>query len=270
LADKILILYLDSNQIVKSMTTPRLYVSAALTAGERFTADQELSKRLLRVLRLKLYEKLILFNGQSCGEFLTELVAVVDNRAVLQVEEFIAVTRESPVTIHLGQGIARGEKMDFIIQKGTELGLRKFTPLFTEYCNVKFGSDRHATKNQHWQAVAVSAAEQSGRCITPQVDVAQTFSGYLKESADAEHHDLRLILHPMACESVVTVIRGFNKIPRSIDLLVGPEGGFSEDEITLAKQHGFVPVSLGPRVLRTETAALVVTSILQAYFGDLR
>lgn len=236
---------------------PRIYFAHNLQAGDLVTLNAEASKHLLQVLRLKCGAKFIIFNN-TAGEFVASIKDSKKNLVVAAVVEFVSRNVESPLAIHLGQGIARGEKMDWIIQKSVELGISTITPLFTEYCNVKLPTDRAIKRTLHWQKIAQGASEQSGRCTVPQVAASTNLADWVVAATG-----LRLVLAPEA----KTSLRQLDAIPEQVALLVGPEGGLSPKEIGFAEEHGFVAINLGPRILRTETAALVALSILQYKWG---
>lgn len=239
---------------------PRIYLAQPLTTNSSITLPQDIAHRLQHVLRLGCDDELVVFNGEG-GEFQAKIATINKKQINVDILEWQAGIAESPLIIHLGQGIARGEKMDFIIQKAVELGANFITPLFTEFCNVKLEGERLQQRLQHWQKVAVHACEQSGRCHVPRILPAQAFSQWMDTITDY----LRIILSPEA-ES------GLYKISvthtQKIALLVGSEGGISSNETAAAIAQGFYACRLGPRILRTETAALVALSILQAKFGD--
>ena len=181
--------------------------------------------------------------------------------ANLPSRDFDATEAESPLYFHLGQVISRGEKMEFTIQKSVELGVNVITPLFSSRCGVKLGGERLDKKLQQWQKIAIAACEQCGRNRIPEIRPAMDLSHWLAE----ETTELKLNLHPRAHHSV-------NTLPppdSGVRLLVGPEGGLSDEEIEQARARGFVDILLGPRVLRTETAALTAITALQCRFGDL-
>ena len=163
--------------------------------------------------------------------------------------------------MHLGQGISRGDRMDFTLQKSVELGVSEITPLFTERCGVKLTGDRLAKKKDQWQKIVISACEQSGRVLVPKVNDPIWLEDWLKEPTD----DLKINLHPRAQHSIMSLPQQ----SENVRLLIGPEGGLSNEEIDQATQHNFVEVLIGPRVLRTETAALTAITALQCRYGDL-
>ena len=167
---------------------------------------------------------------------------------------------ESPLAVHLGQAISKGDRMDYAIQKAVELGVAAITPLYTEHGDVRLRGEREAKKLAHWQAVAASACEQCGRAVVPTVHFPMTLAEWLTERNEA----LRLVLHP-GTRGVLEQATA----PDSVALLIGPEGGLSAKDLETALAVGFMPLSLGPRILRTETAPVVALSLLQYRFGDL-
>lgn len=244
------------------MSLVRIFIDKKLSLKQHVTLDSPTSNYVVQVLRLRLNDSFLVFDGYSPGEFQARLITINKHNAIVIIEEFIVCTKESPLTINLLQGVSRGEKMDFTIQKAVELGVNTVTPIFTQYCNVKLAGERLISKIQHWQGIAISAAQQSGRCLVPKILPAQN----LITCFDIlPKNNLCLILDPKADTKITQLLQK----PDCITILVGPEGGISEPEINLAKQNNFIPISLGPRILRTETAALTAISILQAKWGDL-
>jgi len=242
------------------MSLPRVFISFPLKVGQKIELNATAFRHVVQVLRLRLNSSLVVFNGTG-NEYNVTLIEIQKNKAIVSVDELTICNKESPLSIHLGQGIARGEKMDFTIQKAVELGVNSITPLFTEYCNVKLADDRLAKRLNHWQSISVSATEQSGRCYVPKILPIQDLGSWCRTKPSG----LRLVLDP----SVTSKLSEIAVDPDNVTILVGPEGGFSNQEINYAKQNHFLPVNIGPRVLRTETAALVAISILQAKWGDL-
>lgn len=201
-----------------------------------------------------------IFNGQG-GAYLATLEDCKKKSAQVSINQFLAIDCESRLKIHLGQVISRGERMDFTVQKAVELGVHEITPLFSERCGVQLNAERASSRAQHWQNIAVSASEQCGRCRVPTVNPPQPLAHFLNH---AEGN--RLICSPSAGTNAIA------ELPQTITeltLLVGPEGGFSAVEVQQATLSGFHILALGPRVLRTETAALTAIAILQFHAGDL-
>ncbi len=188
------------------------------------------------------------------------LVEAGRKRVMARVEAVEAGLGESPLAVHLGQAISKGDRMDYAIQKAVELGVAAITPLYTEHGDVRLKGEREAKKHAHWQAVAVSACEQCGRAVVPVVHEPQPMTEWLARRDEA----LRLVLHP----GTPGVLERCDA-PASAALLIGPEGGLAEAEVEVAMAAGFQPLTLGPRILRTETAPVVALSLLQHRFGDL-
>lgn len=242
------------------MRVPHIYQPSVITLDNPVTLDEDAAGHIGRVLRMKVGEQVSIFNGEG-GEYLSEIIEVSKKNVVVQPLEFIDHDVESPLKIHLGQGVSRGDKMDFTIQKSVELGITEITPIFSQRCGVKLSGERLAKKHQQWQKIAIAAAEQSGRNFVPVVHPPIDIKKWLEQSSDA----IKLTLHPRAEHSIKTI-----QVPSSgVRFLVGPEGGFTDEELEITKQQAFVDIRLGPRVLRTETAALTVLSALQLQFGDL-
>jgi len=242
------------------MYISRIYQNIKLQTGVTFLLQREAANHLTRVLRLQVSDQFILFNGHG-GEFESTIVAIHKNDVTVRVERFIAKGVESSLQIHLGQGISRGEKMDYTIQKAVELGVQQITPLITVKCGVQLSNERWAKKLQHWQAVAIAACEQCGRNQLPEIFEPQPLTSWLPNL----QADLKLICQPAVNASLKSYTGPF----KSIALLIGPESGLDEKEFAYAKENGFNPLSLGPRILRTETAGVAAITALQARFGDM-
>jgi 16S rRNA (uracil1498-N3)-methyltransferase len=244
------------------MRVPRVFHAMPLKGKERIQLTDSAARHLVTVLRLKPGAPLTLFDG-SGFEFEAVLELAGKKDAWVKVLKTHGPVVESPLQVTLAQGVSRGERMDYTIQKAVELGVAAIVPVLTERSVVKLDKDGGAKKREHWQAVAVSACEQSGRVRVPTVQPPVTLERFLAEKPEG---DLKLLLDPLG-----GVTAGV--LPRPADgkamLLVGPEGGLSESEIALAARVGFQGLKLGPRILRTETAALVALSLLQASWGDL-
>ncbi|QOL25685.1 16S rRNA (uracil(1498)-N(3))-methyltransferase [Thalassotalea sp. LPB0316] len=243
------------------MTNPRIYQDTPFIVGQTFELDDNAFGHVVRVLRHKEGDELCFFNGHDGIEYRVELTQVKKKTAFAQVVEQTRVTNESPLKIELGQGISRGDRMDFTLQKSVELGVSSITPLFTERCGVKLTGDRLAKKREQWQKIVISACEQSGRVYVPVVNDPIWLEEWLAVDTDA----LNINLHPRAQHSIMSL--PFDS--QNIRLLIGPEGGLSDEEINKASAANFKEVLLGPRVLRTETAALTAITALQCRYGDL-
>lgn len=242
------------------MTLPRVYYPHPLQLASLITLNQAASHHLLTVLRLQTGEPLQLFNGEA-GAYAAVLADSQKKLAVVEIKEFIATERESPLLIHLGQAISRGERMDYTVQKSVELGVKRITPLFTERCGVQLNAERAQNRVAHWQKIAINASEQCGRCRITTIDNPQTLAGFFAQATG-----LRLICSLFATPQILPPP---TTPVTQITLLIGPEGGFAPHELAQAQQAGFHPLSLGPRILRTETAAVVALTLLQNRWGDL-
>ncbi|MDN3555986.1 16S rRNA (uracil(1498)-N(3))-methyltransferase [Halomonas maura] len=241
------------------MKAPRIHVAAALDAGGDVVLPEGAARHVARVLRLGEGAPLVLFDGAGM-EAEALLVEAGRKRVVARVEALHAGRGESPLAVHLGQAISKGDRMDYAIQKAVELGVAAITPLYTEHGDVRLKGDREAKKLAHWQAVAASACEQCGRATVPPVHPPLALADWLAGRDEA----LRLVLHPGtpgALDRQATTA--------SAALLIGPEGGLSPTELEAATAAGFAALSLGPRILRTETAPVVALTLLQDRFGDL-
>jgi 16S rRNA (uracil1498-N3)-methyltransferase len=230
------------------------------SVGMRLPLSKETFHHLFTVLRCRENEDLIVFNGQG-ESWQARLVDCTKKSAMLEWIEKRADQCESPLTIHLAQAVSKGERMDLVMQKATELGVTSITPILTERGNVKLDNDRWEKKIAHWQQILIHACEQSGRTTLPSLHPVTELMPWLSE----EREGLKLILSPHATEPLSTLTR-----PSQVTLLIGPEGGLSPQEMDWAQtRFGFCALKLGPRVLRTETAALTALSVLQYQWGDL-
>lgn len=240
------------------MRISRIFQAQSFTTQQAFHFDAAASHYLATVLRLNVGDNVIVFNGQG-GEYLATLTSVTKKQVSGLIKSFHQKNSESPLRIHLAQAISRSEKMDFTIQKSVELGVTDITPIFSERVNVKLSDDRLENRLQHWQAVIVSACEQSGRVVVPTLHAPKKLHDWLAQPPC----DLNFILHPEACDK-----KAMTHTPRSVSLLIGPEGGFSDTEVSTALQKNWLALTLGPRILRTETAGLVAVTLLQQRWGD--
>lgn len=243
------------------MTISRIFQPVTLKIRTSITLDEAATHHLARVLRAKIGEIVIIFNGEG-GEY-AGVITHIDKKAVtVELQKFIDRDPESALELILVQGISRGEKMDFTIQKAVELGVKQIIPVLTARCNVKLDEERRDKRWQHWQSVAVSACEQSGRTRVPDVLQPQTLATLLANI----QADCKLMLAPRAEKKLREL-----PMPKNarVVLLIGPEGGLSDAEIALATQAGFTALSLGPRILRTETAAIAGLVAVQCFAGDL-
>jgi 16S rRNA (uracil1498-N3)-methyltransferase len=244
-----------------AMSAIRLFVPVPIRSGDDLWLDGERAHYLTRVLRVRSGDTIVVFDGRS-GEYPAVIGEIDRQRVQLRPGPNSSRDLESPLSIRLIQGISRGERMDFVVQKATELGVQQITPVHTAYSVVRLGNDRAGKKIGHWERIAQGACEQCGRNILPVIDAAADLKEVLAEPVGGS----RLILQAGSGES----LGNLRQIDDSLTLLIGPEGGLNEAEIALAISCGFQPVSLGPRILRTETAALAAVAILQSRFGDFR
>lgn len=241
------------------MRIPRIYHPDVLTVDSTVELSADATQHLITVLRLNEGHPIVLFNGDD-NEYSAELIVAQKRKAVALVDAKLSLTIESPLKIHLGQGVSRGDRMDMVIQKAVELGVDQITPLITERCGIKLSEDRWQKKIEQWQKIVISACEQSGRNHLPVLNPVQHLNDWITQSTS----QLRLTLHPHAAQST----RHLTIPPHGVRLLIGPEGGFSESEVYGTEESGFQTVKMGPRVLRTETAAIAAISALQAIHGD--
>jgi 16S rRNA (uracil1498-N3)-methyltransferase len=250
------------------MRLTRVYVDAPLEAGTRITLEGSAASHLTRVLRLRVGEALTLFNGEG-GEYAASIDKAHGGAVTVAVGEHRAQERESPLALTLAQGVSRGERMDLVVQKATELGVTQLVPLLTEHGVVRFDAQQAHRKLNHWHAIAIAACEQSGRNRLPEVMAPATLRDFLRAGAEADPAGkgvpTRLLLSPAAALRIDDVPRPVARIT----VLIGPEGGLAEAEQEAAVAAGFTAVRLGPRVLRTETAAIAALTLLQRQFGDV-
>ncbi len=241
------------------MRLTRVYVDAPLTPGERVALQGSAATHITRVLRLRPGDALTLFNGHG-GEYAASLAEARGGRLSVAVGEAQPIERESALGLTLAQGVSRGERMDLVVQKATELGVGGIAPVFTERSVVRLSVPQAARKLEHWRAIAVGACEQSGRNRLPQLSAPVPLADFLKAPAPGT----RLLLSPGGALRIQDLARPAG----AVTVLIGPEGGLTEAERASAVAAGFTPVRLGPRVLRTETAAIAALSVLQSAFGD--
>ncbi len=240
----------------------RSHVDQPLAVGQRITLPEDSSQHLLRVLRLEPGDAVTLFNGDG-HDYTARLLTAAKRGAEAEITGCAPVPRESPLRITLVQGVARGEKMDLVLQKASELGVHGFTPVVTERTEVKLDAERAEKRMAHWRGVVAAACEQSGRAVLPRLVQPTALSSY----AGAETADIKLVLDPNGDVGLASVAP---RPGQSIALVVGPEGGLSERDLATLRAAGFRGLRLGPRILRTETAGLAAVAALQALYGDLR
>ncbi len=237
---------------------PRFFVESALRVGATVELPDAVAHHAQHALRLRDGAAIVLFDGRG-GEYAARLVA--GRRASAELLAFDPVERESPLAVTLIQSFAPNEKLDWIVQKTTELGAARIVLAPTERSVARLDAQRLARKRAHWREIAIAACCQCGRNRVPTIVEAATFAGALELAQDCE---LRLLLAPGAGKALARSTRA-----RSVAIAIGPEGGFTEREIAVGERTGFVLAALGPRVLRTETAGCAALAALQAIAGDL-
>jgi len=242
------------------MRISRLYTNAALQSGNTIELDDDNAHYARSVLRLKNDAPIILFNGTG-GEYVGKILEVSRKSVRVELEKYVERSVESNLKIQLGLGISRGDRMDFSVQKAVELGVTSITPLITERCVVQFKDEKKSQRWQHWQKIIQHAAEQSGRTVLPDFGSVSTLNAWITGQGG-----LKVFLDPYA-EMTLAQLTPENN---SVTLLTGPEGGFSSAEREIAKAAGFIPVRLGTRILRTETASLAALSAVQMLWGDFQ
>jgi 16S rRNA (uracil1498-N3)-methyltransferase len=243
------------------MRTIRSHVDLPLAVGQRVTLPEDASLHLLRVLRLAPGDEVRLFNGDG-DDYVARLLTAGKRGAEAEIVGRHALANESPLRLTLVQGIARGEKMDLVLQKATELGVAAIVPVLTERTEVKLDRERAEKRLAHWRGVVAAACAQSGRARLPTVADPQPLATY----AAGETASLRLVLDPRNGRGVRELA-----LPTEADivLVAGPEGGLSDRDLATLHAAGFGGLRLGPRILRTETAGLAALAALQALYGDL-
>lgn len=242
------------------MFIPRLYTPPLEHQDEVFVLDKTHSHYVNTVLRLKSNDAIVLFNGQG-GEYQCHIGQSTPKEVTVRVEAYCDVSRESTLQIHLAAGLSRGDRFDFVCQKATELGVTSITPLLTDKTQVKLDAARLDKKLAHWQAIMVSAAEQSGRTTIPAILTPIKLKDYITQTFNGDS---------LFCSTESSQkISNLTLANKDVRLAIGPESGWTNLEETLLKNAGFTPCALGPRILRTETAPIAALSILQACFGDI-
>lgn len=247
------------------MRISRLFLEGHYQAKQTLTLPKEQAHYVLTVLRLKNNYAIEAFNGEG---LLAKGKLIVTSRrtADFEIESVEQTHNESPLNTILVQGISKGDRMDYSIQKAVELGVTAIQPVFSERCDVKLQDEKLQKRQQQWQSIVINACEQSGRTVVPQVLPILTYQAWLESLQNTETKPFGLVLDPYAKDHLATVNQPSQETP--INLLIGPEGGLTEAEVDAAKTIGLTPVQLGPRVLRTETAGPAILAILQTLWGD--
>jgi 16S rRNA (uracil1498-N3)-methyltransferase len=244
------------------MRLSRVYLDNPLALNALISLPKEIAHYLGNVLRLRVDDELLVFNSKQ-GEFRARVIAVTKRAVDIELLEkkrgVHDSARQTSMCIHLILGLSRGDRMDFAVQKSTELGVNEITPIYTEYGEVRLKPERVEKKLQHWQKIAISACEQSGRVDVPVIHKPISLMELsLGESVN------KWMLEPSGSDALPLCI-----VENNCVLLVGPEGGFSANEIDWAQGNDFQIVALGSRILRTETAPVAALAILQHKYGDM-
>ena len=242
------------------MATPRIHCDLTLGPGAQFSLSPDAAQHVAKALRLKAGEAIVVFDGRG-GEYEAVLTRVDRDRVDVKTGGMRVAARESPLRVGLVQGLPEADKMDWIIQKAVELGVAWVQPIVCDRSVVRLSGERAERRAAHWRRVAIAACEQCGRDVVPEVRPVQAFMGWIAVPAEVPRWQLVPGAPPLAAQPAP---------PPSFELVVGPEGGFSEREQALAADQGCLPVSLGPRVLRTETAPVAALAAIHALWGDFR
>ncbi len=241
------------------MSTPRFYCPELNANEQQMPLPDAAHRHAVQVLRLKQGDFLRLFDGLGL-EYKVELTEVSKRSSSVKLLDKITLNNESPLNITLLQGISRGERMDYAVQKAVELGVNKIIPVVTSRCNVQLSGGRAEKRLSHWQGVMISACEQSGRGIVPELGNIMSLEEVLAENKE----QCCLVLDPEAENSFKSLAQ-----PEAVSLLIGPEGGLSEQEIDQAIAENYQAIKFGPRILRTETATAAALAVMQTMWGDL-
>lgn len=245
------------------MRIPNIYTCSALREHETVEIDANAALHIVKVLRMKKGFQLKLFNGD--GYYYDAELTLVDRRNVhASISSRVACESESLLDTHLAIVMSRGDRMDYAIQKATELGVNRITPLTSERCEVKLDDEREDKRIKRWQQVAISACEQCGRASIPCINPVVSLDQFLSEPQTPG--ELSLVLHHRDTQDLTSI----QPAPSKVNLLVGPEGGLTAEEIDRAKQQGFKACTLGPRVFRTETAPVAALAVIQWLWGDFQ
>ena len=243
------------------MNIPRIYQSCSLTPGEKTVLDTDAAHHLLNVLRLKTGEAIAVFNGTG-GYYDAKIVEAGRHRIVVEIHEYHPEDCESTLHLTLVQGISRGQKMDMTLQKSVELGVNTIIPIQTQYSSTRLNEEQVKKRMAHWQKILIAACGQCGRNRLPVLQEPVDFREYVS----VPQEDLKIILNPYSSAGLTDLGKDVDRVI----VMTGPEGGFSEEEIRLSEQFGYYGVSLGPRILRTETAAIAAITTCQVLWGDFR
>lgn len=243
------------------MANLRFYTNNPLALGASIQLSESAAAHATRALRLNVGDSAVVFNGDGF-DYDCELTSIKKNEVIAKITAAKQIANESPLRITLLQAISSGDRMDYTIQKAVELGVTHIQPITSQRSVVKLSAERAEKRTEHWQNVAISACEQSGRAIVPQLVAPLSLQHWL--AANPQANTTRLLLNPVGALRLAEISQPKDEI----QLLIGAEGGLAEFEIDLACSHGFQSVALGPRILRTETAALTIIAAMQTLWGD--
>jgi 16S rRNA (uracil1498-N3)-methyltransferase len=242
------------------MRIPRLFVDCELTPDRELTLPEDAARHVRTVLRLRTGAQVRVFNGAG-GEYHAILTVGNGGRPAVRVHEYVEVDRESPLPITLLQGVSRSSRMDYTLQKAVELGVAAIEPVICRRSTVRLDARRAETRLIHWRGVVVHACEQCGRTRVPSIRAPEAFKGRITDAGDGS----RIVLDPRGEMTLKDMVKPLG----AVRLLAGPEGGLDEQELEQARARGFTSLRLGPRILRTETAAVAALAAIQALWGDL-
>jgi 16S rRNA (uracil1498-N3)-methyltransferase len=241
------------------MRVHRFFTNQPLHKNQQITLEEDPAHHIHQVLRLRAGDDVVIFSNHG-EEYAATLNQVNKQQVTAILGDCLRHETQSPLTIHLMLGISRGERMDFALQKATELGVNRVTPVFTERCVVKLNEKKRVHRHTHWQRIVINACEQSGRCRIPVIDKPEEFGNALSAMADTTaillDHRSQSTLHQLVPPKT------------GLAILIGPEGGLTDGERQLAMQKGFLGIRLGPRIMRTETAPLATIAAVQTLWGD--
>lgn len=243
------------------MANLRFFTDSPLALNSPVQLSESAAAHATRALRLNVGDSAIIFNGDGF-DYECTLTSVKKNTVIATITHATKIYNESPLHITLLQGVSSGDRMDFTIQKAVELGVNRIQPINSQRSVVKLSAERAEKRTEHWQNVAISACEQSGRAFVPKVLPPISLENWLSQNPHSD--STRILLNPVGAKRLVEM----QKPASHIELLIGAEGGLSNSEIDLAISQHFQSIVLGPRILRTETAALTAISVMQSLWGD--
>jgi len=247
---------------------PRIYLDQAISIDATVDLDSQASQHVSKVLRLAIGDTIQLFNGKD-GDVLAEIIEASKKTTTVKITEQLLPQQAMPLHSHLGQVISKGDRMEYTIQKATELGICEITPLWSERCEVKLKGDRLEKKLDQWRKIAISSCEQNGRNQLPIIHSPMNYDEWAKQINQQKQSEItaNFVLHPHPNPEQQVQLKDFNNV-QHVNLLIGPEGGFSGSEVQQAVNEEFDYLTLGPRVFRTETASVAALSVMQYLWGD--